>query len=310
MNENYIGYACINETLSKNGIRVNRGLTKKTFEKKGLEYVGELIENNLKDLAKILEWNINYGIYHYRMSSAMFPWKTKYELEELPNFPTIKRLLGGLGSMILVNNMRVSFHPDHFTILASPKENVVEESIKEINTTSKIMDLMGFPKSPQFKINVHVGGTYGDKEKACDRFCENYNKLDGNAKKRLTVENDDKKNGYTVNDLYNLIYKKINIPIVFDYHHHSINNGDMGEEEGLKLAISTWSDGIRPVVHYSDSKKLYEDNSAKLQAHSDYVYEDFDLYEQDVDVIFEAKLKEIAVVNYKVQKGYMVINKE
>jgi len=114
----------------------------------------------------------------------------------------------------------------------------------------------------------------------------------------LTVENDDKASMYSVKDLMYL-HERIGIPIVFDYHHHKFNTGGLSEEEALKLAISTWPKGIKPIVHYSESKALHEENEKlKPQAHSDYINELPDLYGTDVDVMVEAKAKELAIMPF------------
>ena len=96
--KNRIGYCCIalgiNEGLkTKDHIKVNRGMVKKTFLNKGLEYVSELIIQNLNDTLKILDYNIENEIFIYRLSSDSFPWMSEYEFEDLPNFNKIKSLL-------------------------------------------------------------------------------------------------------------------------------------------------------------------------------------------------------------------------
>ncbi len=95
------------------------------------------------------------------------------------------------------------------------------------------------------------------------------------------------------------IHERIGIPIVFDYHHHKFNTGGLTEEEALKLAASTWGD-IKPVVHYSESKSLHEGNeSIKPQAHSDYISNYIDTYGLDVDIMIEAKAKELTLLEYR-----------
>jgi UV DNA damage endonuclease len=114
----------------------------------------------------------------------------------------------------------------------------------------------------------------------------------------LTVENDDKATMYSVKDLM-YIHEKIGIPIVFDYHHHKFQTGELTEEQALSLAISTWPKGIKPIVHYSESKSLHEENSKlKPQAHSDYIKQLPNLYGNDVDVMVEAKAKELAILPF------------
>ena len=133
-----------------------------------------------------------------------------------------------------------------------------------------------------------------------DRFCKNFEQLPESAQTRLTVENDDKASMYSVQELYDGIYKRIGIPIVFDYHHHRFCDGGLTEQEALELAMSTWPKDITPVVHYSESRsKEQMDESIKPQAHSDYVYDYINTYGNDVDIMIEAKHKELAVDKYK-----------
>jgi len=145
-----------------------------------------------------------------------------------------------------------------------------------------------------------LGGAYGDKEASMKRFCEAFQRLPDSVKTRLTVENDDKASMYSVKDLYHGVHEVIGIPIVFDYHHHKFCTGDLTERAALELAMSTWPDDVVPVVHYSESRAIeQEDPKLKPQAHSDYVYDYIDTYGQNVDVMIEAKHKELAVQKYK-----------
>ena len=114
----------------------------------------------------------------------------------------------------------------------------------------------------------------------------------------MVVENDDKASMYSVKDLYYGIYKEIGIPIVFDYHHHQFCTGGMSEQEALEMALSTWGD-IKPVTHYSESRRdEQEDETIRVQAHSDYVYNKIEMYGNDFDIMVEAKAKELAVDKY------------
>tara|TARA_R100000734_G_C3249266_1_gene51367 strand:- start:65 stop:559 length:495 start_codon:yes stop_codon:yes gene_type:complete len=159
---------------------------------------------------------------------------------------------------------------------------------------------MGVSRTPYNKINIHLGGAYGDKQSAMERFCKNFERLPDSVQTRLTVENDDKASMYSVQDLYDGVYKRIGIPIVFDYHHHRFCPGDLTEREALELAMSTWPDDIVPVVHYSESRRDEQNNDKlKPQAHSDYVYDYIDTYGNTVDIMIEAKRKEQAVFRYK-----------
>ena len=291
-----LGYACINMSLGKS-VTTNRSMVKRTFNEKGLDYVSELALANSKDVLKILVWNKNNNIKFFRLSSALVPWGDGLDLTTLKDYDEISTALRRAGDYAKANGIRITSHPGPFVVLTSPKENVVEAAIKDLELHGKIFDMMGLSQTPYNKINIHCNGVYGDKLSAMDRFCENYLKLSDSVKKRLTVENDDKATMYNVKDLM-YIHNKINIPIVFDYHHHLFNTGDLSEEEALKLAYTTWGN-ITPVVHYSESKALHEENSKlKPQAHSDYIKSLPNTYGLDVDIMVEAKAKELAILPF------------
>ena len=118
------------------------------------------------------------------------------------------------------------------------------------------------------------------------------------VKTRLTVENDDKLSLYTVQDLM-YIYDKVKVPIVFDYHHYNCQQDPMSEREARLLAATTWPACMKPVVHYSESKALHENNNKlKPQAHSDYITKLPDLHGADADIMVEAKAKELAILPF------------
>jgi UV DNA damage endonuclease len=294
------GYACINTELSSQGISTNRTLRRKTLADQGLSYYENLVILNLIDLKKILEWNENHGIKFFRISADLFTHRDQIDVSTLPSYSNIiLPLLKSTGNYIQEHNHRVSIHADHFTILASQNPSVVNNSIRDLDFFGNIFDLMGLPRTHESKINVHVGTHKPSKEEAGFRFCKQLNNLSAAALSRLTVENDDNLNGFAVIDLYNHVYKHHRIPIVFDYHHHMLNPGGLSEEDALKLALSTWPDGITPVTHYSSSKKLYEDQTSRDIAHADYIYKKIQTYGLDFDIMFEAKMKEQSIIRYQ-----------
>ena len=299
-----LGYCCINISLNegkkkKDQITVNRGMIKKTFETKGLGYVSELVIQNIDDLKKIIDWNIQNDIFVYRMSSDMFPCIGFYKLEDLPDFDLISSKLLSIGQFAKDNKIRLSFHPTHFCITASENPVVVKNAIDELNKHAQIMDLMGLDQSHYYPINIHVNTTKPTREEAADRFCQQFFNLSESCQKRLVVENDDGPNQYSTKILYDLIYSKIKIPITHDFHHHNYGPQDISQEEALKLACSTWGD-ITPMTHMSSPRTL-EDISSKQIAHADYIYEEIKTFGLDFDTEIEAKAKELAVIRYRAQ---------
>ena len=300
MNNYNLGYACINKNFSerskKQRITTNRGMIRRTFLEKGLPYVSELALANCQDLLKILQWNAEQDIHFFRMSSGLFPWGSEYAFEDLPDYEAIAETLFECGLFAEENDIRITTHPDHFNKLTSPKESVILNTIKDLELHGRMFDLLCLPRSPFAKINIHVGAAYDDKPMALDNFCKNFQRLSEAVKTRLTVENDDKPSLYTTEELYNDIHKRINIPVVFDYHHHDLHPGNQNEREALEMALSTWPVDVRPVVHYSESRSdEYGDPKIKPQAHSDSYVRPVNTYGLEMDIMLEAKHKEQAL---------------
>lgn len=300
-----LGYCCINLSLNEGKkdserIYTNRSLTKKTFLEGGLKRASELALKNVQDLEKIIEWNKDNRIGMFRMSSDMFPWCSEYEISELPDFEAIREILILCGNRAKEYNQRLTFHPSHFCVIASLRDDVVKNSVKELRQHAEIMDLMGLDQSFYYPINVHINTTKPDKESAAARFCEAYLKLPDNVKKRLVLENDDKPSEFNPFDLYELVHKQVGIPLTFDYLHYFCNPRDgQSEKEALEVAISSWPDGIVPITHYSESRKLNEDEGSKLLAHTDWIWNrNIETYGFEIDIEFEVKMKDLALLKY------------
>lgn len=271
-------------------------MIKKTFDSKGLPYVSELTLQNITDCKKILQYNVSKDISVYRMSSDMFPCIGFYKIKDLPKYDLIKSKMIDLGNYIKSNNIRVSFHPSHFNIIASENPDVVSRSIDELDKHAELMDMMELEQSTYYPINIHIGTTKPNTTIAAQRFCDSFSLLSDSCKSRLTVENDDSPNQYSVKMLYDMVYKVIGIPIVFDQHHFLYGPKDQSMEEALTLAISTWK--TKALTHMSSSKKL-EDIKGLATAHADYIYEKIETFGLDFDVEIEAKCKDLAVLKYR-----------
>jgi len=297
--ERRLGYCCINLSLEKRKISTNRGMVKKTFLERGLDYASQLALLNVKDLFEIIKWNSENDIKMYRMSSDIFPWCSEYEISDLPDFEEIAIKLKFCGDLAKTTDQRITFHPSPYCVIASERDDVVKKSIKELRQHAEIMDLMGFEESHFYPINIHINTTKPSKEEAADRFCKAYLDLPENVKRRLVVEVDDKKSQFTSYDLYHFVHKKVGIPITFDYLHNFCNPPEeMTEKQSLELCLSTWPDGIAAITHYSDSKRIYEDSSSKDLAHTDWIYGNVETYDGNHDIEFEVKQKDLALLRY------------
>lgn len=296
-----LGYCCINTSLKQLGITTNRGMTRKTFDTHGIHRASHLAIQNLEDLLRVLQYNADHSISVFRMSSDLFPWMSEYRFDSLPNFATILDLCQQVGQLAFSTGQRLSFHPGQFNVLASPRADLVRRTAWELDQHSRIMDMMGLPVDHSSAINIHIGGAYGDKVSAARRFIDNFQYLEESTRRRLVIENDDSANGYTVRDLHDLVYAHIGTPITFDHFHHDLNPGDMSRRDAAHLAATTWSaqsSQVIPLQHYSSSKRLHEDPTARRTAHADYIYEPIPNHGIAVDIELEAKAKEGAIYRY------------
>ena len=282
-----IGYACLPVGF--------RDYSFKKVLKKNLNYenLKIAIKNNLNSLNKILDNNIGNNIKLFRISSDLIPFGDK-ALEYIDWKKEFKCEFEKIGQKIKENNLRVSFHPGQYTVLNSPKEEVVKNATMDLKYHCNVLDLMNLDKN--HKIILHVGGVYGNKELATKRFIENYKKLDENIKNRLVIENDDK--SYNVDDLL-YINSQIEIPLVFDNLHNEINPAKTkrNEEEIIKIFAKTWkkSDG-KQKTHYSQ-----QDKNKQIGSHSKTIdilefkkyYEKID---QEIDIMLEVKDKDLSSI--------------
>lgn len=293
-----LGYACINMELQEGrGIQSSRSMIRRTYDQKGITYASQLALQNCKDLIEVVKWNNKNSVKVFRITSCLFPWASEYNIDDMPDIEGIAAALGEVGTIAKSGGQRLSLHPGPFNILASETERVVKNCIIDLKIHQKIMDLMLQPESRWAKINIHVGSAKGDRQKSLNTWCRNFERLPDGVKSRLTVENDDRANLYSVADLYTL-WERTGVPIVFDYHHHKFCNGNMSEEDALHLAVSTWPKGVRPTCHLSNSAKHHENAAVAPNAHSDYIYSPFNDYGLNIDVVLEAKAKERARKKY------------
>jgi len=293
-----LGYACINMELQENrGIQTSRGMIKRTFQQKGIAYASQLALQNCRDLIEVVKWNNENDVKVFRITSCLFPWASEYNIDDLPDIEGISAALAEVGTVAARGGQRLSLHPGPFNILASDTERVVQNCITDLKVHGKMMDMMLQPKDRRAKINIHVGAAKGDREKALDTWCRNFERLPEGVQKRLTVENDDKANLYSIKHLYDGVFKRTGVAIVADQHHHECGPQDLPWSEALPLAASTWGD-VRPTCHLSNSRQLEDPKEAK-NAHSDWYYTPFIDCGLELDVVLEAKMKERALLDYR-----------
>jgi UV DNA damage endonuclease len=285
------------ELQETRGIQCSRSMIRRTFDQKGISYASQLALQNCRDLIEVVKWNNANGVKVFRVTSCLFPWASEYNIDDLPDIEGIAAALAEVGVTAAEGGQRLSLHPGPFNILASDSERVVQNCITDLKIHQKMMDLMLQPENRWAKINIHVGAAKGDRDKALDTWCRNFERLPEGVQKRLTVENDDKANLYSIKHLYDGVFKRTGVAIVADQHHHECGPQDLPWSEALPLAASTWGD-VRPTCHLSNSRQLEDPKEAK-NAHSDWYYTPFIDCGLEVDVVLEAKMKERALMKYR-----------
>jgi UV DNA damage endonuclease len=256
-----------------------------------LAKLSRLCMANADSLLASLQFCAENGIGSFRIGSQILPRTTHpqqgYNLHELPDGDQIVSRFKECGKFAYNRNIRTCFHPDQFVVLNSPRPEVVEASIKELEYQSEVAEWVGADV-----VNIHAGGAYGEKQKALDEFARNLNRLSRRARCRLTIENDDKT--YTPADLLPLC-KKEGIPLVYDVHHHRCNRDALSVEETTEFALTTWD--REPLFHISSPIDGWD--GAKPERHHDFIdVKDFPECWRDlaITVEVEAKAKEVAVL--------------
>lgn len=263
-------------------------------EPKRLEHLSRLCMHNAGSLMEALEYCRHNKIDDFRLNSQILPLKTHpefgYEIEELPDHSEIVKRFEDCGRFIKKNDMRTTFHPDQFIVLSSPKEEVVQNSIRELCYQAEVA---GWVQADV--INIHAGGAYNDKKNAIKRLKNNIRRLPGQVQKRLTLENDDRV--YTPRELLP-VCREINIPFVYDVHHHRCLPDGMDEEEVTELAVGTWN--REPLFHVSSPIEGWQGRNPRKH-HDCIAISDFPKFwlNFDLTVEVEAKAKEKAVLKLK-----------
>lgn len=259
------------------------------------EHLSSLIEHNLTALKHIIEFNGQHQIRLFRISSDIIPFASDKEVNTLNWSEQFSEQFQELGKLIRKYSMRVSMHPGQYTVLNSPDEDVVKRAIADLEYHTLFLNSLGVDSSS--KLILHVGGVYGDKDSAMDRFVDVYNTLSENVKDRLVIENDDR--SYTIEEVLK-ICERTGAPAVYDNLHNAINSSDDSKSDTywIKKAKETWKtkDG-RQKTHYSQQQM-----NNRTGSHSKFIgIDEFMKYyneveKLDIDIMLEVKDKNLSAI--------------
>jgi len=217
---------------------------------------GPHLRVSLGYLNTIFDYLTEERIRMYRISSNVAPYITHPDKPQFHNqIEECAEELAHLGERARWLDLRLSMHPNHYTVLNSPVERVYAGAVRDLVFHGRFMDALGL--GPEAVAVVHGGGVFGDKRAATERFVERYERLPEQARRRLVLENDEK--SYNVPDVCE-IHRRCGIPLVLDTLHHRANNPErLSNREAARAVIPTWPKGVRPKVHYSSARR--EDRS-------------------------------------------------
>ncbi len=235
-----LGYPCINLGLPCRPSRTFRLVSLSE------ERLLSTVAGNLACLEEIVRWNAARGLLFLRITSDLVPFASHPENV----YPWGERFaddFARIGTLIRSFAMRISFHPDQFVVLNALRPEVRAASVAELRYHARMLDLLGMDRSA--KIQIHVGGVYGDKEASMHRFVREVGELPDGIRERLVIENDERL--YTVRDCLSLS-RKTGVPVLFDAFHHSLHHDRWTARQALAAAVRTWGplDGL-PMVDFS-----------------------------------------------------------
>lgn len=254
-----------------------------------------ITKQNIETTKRILHYNIAHEIPIYRFSSSIVPLATHPDVRW--DFITpFKKDWAEIGDLVWKHSLRVSFHPNAFTLFTSPNHDVTDKAVEDMVYHYKILEAMGMPE--QALINIHVGGSYGDKQSAIQRFYANSRKIPEAIKQRMTLENDDKT--YTTEETLQVCEHE-SIPLLFDYHHHIANPSIISLDELLPRILQTWeSRGWKPKIHISSPRSEKEIRAHAANVDVDFIMPFIHMLKStgipEIDFIIEAKNKDIAMM--------------
>lgn len=223
----------------------------------------DLALHNAASLIAAIGWCAGHGIGAFRITSSFLPLFTHPDV----SWKLAGAAGSGVGAALRVADarrraadVRLSFHPDQFVVPGSAKPAVVDASLAELEYMAEIAELIGAEQ-----MTIHGGGAHGGKRASLERLAAGLTRLSPRARARVVLENDDRV--YTVEDLLP-ICERLEVPLVYDVHHHRCNPDRLSIERATELAAETFS-GREPWAHLSSPALGW--NGADPRPHADYI---------------------------------------
>ncbi|EKN70112.1 putative UV damage endonuclease [Neobacillus bataviensis LMG 21833] len=250
--------------------------------------------SNLQHTLRILKHNAASDIHFYRLTSRLIPLANHEELLDWNYLKPLKNQLREVGDFAKEHEIRIDFHPDHFVLINSMKKDVLKNSIQTLKMHYLLFKGMGIDQT--HRCVMHVGGNYKETETSLERFVDNWMVVPRSIQKMIMLENDD--TSFTLEDTLYLC-EKLDIPLVFDYHHHLAYHRNANWEDQWGRVIQTWRNSSLPIKMHISSPK----SQKAFRHHADFV--DVEMFFQfltgikgsvpQIDCMIEAKRKDEAL---------------
>lgn len=260
-----------------------------------ISHLTKIGRENLENTLRILRANQFDHIQVYRFTSKLIPLCTHPQFRSWNYCQDLAGEFKAVGDFVKEHQMRVSMHPDHFTLLNSPNPEVLQTSIRDLEYHTNVLEAMGL--GTEAKLVLHVGGKYNQRTEALERFKTQFLQLPQRIKGRITVENDDR--SFTAAEVLQLC-KDIQAPMIFDLHHHQVLNQGESLAQLWPEVCATWKNtGLPPKIHLSSPR-----DSQNSRHHADFIEVETAIeflnlakaYGQDFDIMIEAKQKDGALI--------------
>lgn len=291
------GLCCISLVLSEKGHKFQT-LTYSRYKTlspaEGLRVLSERILNNFKVTHETVKHCIQNNINCYRISSDILPVLShpdvNLSLNDLPNAEEIFATVNHIKNTLASSTIRISAHPPEFISFTSLNDQVIKNSVRDLEEHALLLDLFGCPQDYRSPLNIHIRQD-GDPEELSARFIKVYNQLKASVKNRLVLEVNDNRNGtWSVKNLVSFFHKRHGIPITFDSLHHTFLHGDLSEEQAFSEAYETWP--TRPLFHYSEGVN-------GTRKHADMPTVKARNFNKNIDFDVELKSKDYAIFKLK-----------
>jgi UV DNA damage endonuclease len=248
----------------------------------------------LHNTLRLLKHNAASDIHFYRLTSRLIPLANHEELLDWNYIKPLKESLREIGNFAKKHQIRIDFHPDHFVLINSQQKHILKNSISTLKLHYLLLRAMGIDQT--HRCVMHVGGNYKDTEMSLERFVDNWMDIPKKIQTMIMLENDD--TSFTLEDTLYLC-EKLDIPLVFDYHHHLAHHQDVNWENNWNRVVQTWKHSPLTIKMHISSPKSDE----AFRHHSDYI--DPDMFFRflkvikgsipQIDCMIEAKKKDEAL---------------